>query len=129
MAEGILAISLAGSIRFAKYETDPPDGASWENTLVCQESNPDGKHYGYAQRLVIGDIIKVYWKSAYTTHVVKVYDEADVEVEELTVTEETTYATYSFFSVTLNTTAYSADKSYYLTLVATRNLRRTELYK
>jgi hypothetical protein len=129
MAEGILAISVANPLRFAKVET-PADGANWENTLVCAETVPDGKRYGYAQRFITGDIIKIYFKSAYTTHVAQLYDELDATVgAAITPTTETTYATYSYFSITLDTSAWSVTKAYHLTLVATHATYDTQTYK
>ena len=129
MAEGILAISLANPLRFAKYEAAPTDGFNWENTLLCAETVPDGKKYGYAQRVLIGDVIKIYFKSAYTTHVCKLYDEANAEVETETVVTETTYATHSYFSVTLTTTAWDATKMYYLKLTATHATYDEQVYQ
>lgn len=121
MAEGILTISQAGMIRFAKRETTP---TNWENTLVCEEVNPDGKHYGYAQRFIIGEILKVYFKSGYGTHSAQLKDELGANVgAAITPTLETNYPAASppiaYYSISLDTAAWSASKSYYLVLVGT----------
>jgi len=129
MAEGILAISLANSLRFAKVESSPLDGSNWENTLVCAEVVPDGKKYGYAQKVITGDVLKFWFKSAYGTHVCKLYNHLNEEVATLTVTSETTYATYSFFSVEIDTVAWETAKAYYVKLTATDGSYDTIVYQ
>ena len=118
MAEGIFAISLANPIRFAKIESRP-DGANWDDTLVCQEENPDGQHYGYAQRLIIGDVVKFYFKTAYDIHECTVYDfDNNVIAGPTPVLETGPYPLYSFYSVTIDTTGWSPDLVYKIFLQA-----------
>jgi hypothetical protein len=112
MAEGLFTISLANSMRFAKVDSEDP---CWENTLVCQESNPDGHKYGYAQRVVTGDVLKIYFKSDYATFTAQLYDELDAAVgSAISVVTESSYATYSYFSVEIDTAGWNTTKAYYL---------------
>lgn len=114
MAEGIFSISLANPIRFAKIES-PVDGDTWDNTLVCAEDNIDGKHHGYAQRLLIGEVIKIYFRSAYAIHDTGLYDQDNNYVgAPVPVLETGPYSAYSFYSVTLDTTTWDPAKAYKL---------------
>ncbi len=129
MAEGIFVISLANSLRFAKVET-PVDGSTWDNTLVCQEENPDGQHYGYAQRLLPTDVIKIWFKSAYTTHVAKIYDHLNTEISIPTVVLETgPYSLYTFYSITIDPVAFDYTKAYYILITATDPSLDTVIWK
>jgi hypothetical protein len=130
MADGLLSISQAGMIRFAKVVTSPPDGLTWENTLVCQEVNPDGKRYGYAQKWNTADVIKVYFKSAYTTHAAQLHDNLNAHVGgSITPTLEIAFPLYSYYSITLDTASWDTAKAYYLLLVATDGTYDTQTYQ
>ena len=119
MAEGIFAISLANSIRFAKVESRP-DGPNWDDTLVCQEENVDGKHHGYAQRLLPTDVLKIWFKSIYTTHVAVIYDHLNNAISSPTVVLETgPYPLYTFYSITIDPAAWDYTKAYHIIITAT----------